>query len=324
LPPTTPVRAFLAPTPPAPTPPRSGPTPAGPRPPRRPLPLLTRTYDRARTPPPRRSRLPHLLRPFPRRLHRGGHRAAGARRHHDHALRRVRRGHLVRLDLSLLGPGLLGVVPDPRPDLHGLRGARLRPVDEDALGPAAHAAADVLRRHPRALLLRRALDPPEGRVGSRAPPHPAGRRARLSPRDRARAPRSVTRIVPAKSRRGCLRAGPPPRLTPVNDTDQRPVLVADVGAPYAQLIARRIRVARRVGGGRGFLGTVPGEMSVGATLDSRPRAPDISGGPTSVNCVGAPRVDPALLEAGGPVLGLWYGFQSMAAARGGTVEPSGL
>src|SRR5699024_3610505 len=172
LAPTMPVRAVLAPTTPAPTPPRSGPTPSGPRPPRRPLPLLTRTYDRARTPPPRRSRLPHLLRPFPRRLHRGGHRAAGARRPHDHAPRRVRRGHLVRLDLSLLGPGLLGVVPDPRPDLHGLRGARLRPVDEDALGPAAHAAADVLRRHPRALLLRRALDPPEGRVGSRAPPHP--------------------------------------------------------------------------------------------------------------------------------------------------------
>src|SRR5699024_4839836 len=46
--------------------------------------------------------------------------------------------------------------------------------------------------------------------------------------------------------------------------------------------------------------------------------------PSSVHADGAPRLDPALLEAGVPVLGLCYGFQAMAAALGGTVAPTGV
>src|SRR5699024_5890263 len=71
-------------------------------------------------------------------------------------------------------------VPDPRPDLQDLRGARVRRVDEDALGPAADAAADVLRRGPGALVLRGALDP-AGRRGRSGPSaHAAGREPHLS------------------------------------------------------------------------------------------------------------------------------------------------
>ncbi len=108
------------------------------------------------------------------------------------------------------------------------------------------------------------------------------------------------------------------RLAPVTDTDQRPVLVVDFGAQYAQLIARRVREARV------YSEIVPHSMTVEKMLAKDPRAIILSGGPSSVYAEGAPRLDPALLEAGVPVLGLCYGFQSMAAAAGGTVSPTGV
>lgn len=104
----------------------------------------------------------------------------------------------------------------------------------------------------------------------------------------------------------------------MTDTDQRPVLVVDFGAQYAQLIARRVREARV------YSEIVPHTMSVQDVLAKQPRAIILSGGPSSVYAEGAPRLDPALLEAGVPVLGLCYGFQSMAAAAGGTVSPTGV
>ncbi|PCC40149.1 GMP synthase (glutamine-hydrolyzing) [Brachybacterium alimentarium] len=102
------------------------------------------------------------------------------------------------------------------------------------------------------------------------------------------------------------------------DTDQRPVLVVDFGAQYAQLIARRVREARV------YSEVVPHTMPVEKILAKQPRAIILSGGPSSVYADGAPRLDPAMLEAGVPVLGLCYGFQSMAAALDGTVAPTGV
>ena len=104
---------------------------------------------------------------------------------------------------------------------------------------------------------------------------------------------------------------------PVHLADQ-PVLVVDFGAQYAQLIARRVREASC------FSEVVPHSMPVAEMLAKSPAAIILSGGPSSVYEEGAPRLDPAVLEAGVPVFGMCYGFQAMAQALGGTVERTGL
>ncbi len=98
----------------------------------------------------------------------------------------------------------------------------------------------------------------------------------------------------------------------------RPVLVVDFGAQYAQLIARRVREANC------FSEVVPSSMSAEDMLAKDPAAIVLSGGPSSVYEEGAPRLDPALLQAGVPVFGMCYGFQAMALALGGVVEKTGL
>lgn len=98
----------------------------------------------------------------------------------------------------------------------------------------------------------------------------------------------------------------------------RPVLVVDYGAQYAQLIARRVREADC------YSEVVPASSSVEDLLARDPAAIILSGGPASVYAEGAPLVEPALFEAGVPVLGICYGFQAMAQAMGGDVARTGL
>jgi len=93
-----------------------------------------------------------------------------------------------------------------------------------------------------------------------------------------------------------------------------PVLVVDFGAQYAQLIARRVREAHV------YSEIVPHTWSVAQMMARRPSAVILSGGPASVYEPGAPEVDPALFDAGVPVLGICYGFQAMAHALDGTVD----
>ncbi|MDO5634619.1 MAG: glutamine-hydrolyzing GMP synthase [Micrococcus sp.] len=95
------------------------------------------------------------------------------------------------------------------------------------------------------------------------------------------------------------------------------VLVLDFGAQYAQLIARRVREANV------YSEVVPASTPAADILRREPAALILSGGPSSVYEEGAPQLDPALLEAGIPVLGLCYGFQSIAHALGGVVARTG-
>jgi GMP synthase (glutamine-hydrolysing) len=95
------------------------------------------------------------------------------------------------------------------------------------------------------------------------------------------------------------------------------VLVVDFGAQYAQLIARRVREARV------FSEIVPRSMPVAEMLAKRPKGIIFSGGPASVHVENAPSVDPAIYEAGVPVLGICYGAQLVAQQLGGEVQRTG-
>ncbi|MFE9744917.1 glutamine-hydrolyzing GMP synthase [Saccharothrix saharensis] len=101
------------------------------------------------------------------------------------------------------------------------------------------------------------------------------------------------------------------------ESSNRPVLVVDFGAQYAQLIARRVREAQV------YSEVVPHTTPVAELLERDPAAIVLSGGPSSVYEPGAPQVDPKLFEMNVPVFGICYGFQAMAGALGGTVEHTG-
>ncbi|MBF6144968.1 glutamine-hydrolyzing GMP synthase [Nocardia sp. 852002-20019_SCH5090214] len=98
---------------------------------------------------------------------------------------------------------------------------------------------------------------------------------------------------------------------------QRPVLVVDFGAQYAQLIARRVRESSV------YSEVVPHTATVEEIADRQPLAVILSGGPSSVYAEGAPQLDPRLFDLDIPVFGICYGFQAMAQALGGTVAHTG-
>jgi GMP synthase (glutamine-hydrolysing) len=95
------------------------------------------------------------------------------------------------------------------------------------------------------------------------------------------------------------------------------VLVVDFGAQYAQLIARRVREAHV------YSEIVPRSMPVAEMLARKPAAIILSGGPASVNIDGAPDIDPAIYDAGVPLLGICYGAQLIARDLGGEVAKTG-
>jgi GMP synthase (glutamine-hydrolysing) len=101
-------------------------------------------------------------------------------------------------------------------------------------------------------------------------------------------------------------------------TEERPVLVVDLGGQYSQLIARRVREARV------YSELVRHGLSAEEIARRRPAALVLSGGPSSVYEEGAPEIDPAIFELGIPTLGICYGMQLMARDLGGTVDRTGV
>ena len=92
------------------------------------------------------------------------------------------------------------------------------------------------------------------------------------------------------------------------------ILIVDFGSQVTQLIARRIREAGV------YCEVHPFNSAAAALVVMRPKGIVLSGGPASVLDVGAPTIDPALLAADLPILGICYGQQALCAALGGKVE----
>ena len=92
------------------------------------------------------------------------------------------------------------------------------------------------------------------------------------------------------------------------------ILIIDFGSQYTQLIARRVREAHV------YCEIHPPSRSVEWIREWRPKGIILSGGPASVYGEKVPTADPALLQAGIPILGVCYGMQLLAHLSGGRVE----
>jgi len=109
---------------------------------------------------------------------------------------------------------------------------------------------------------------------------------------------------------GSVSAGALPRDPAAPET----VVVLDYGGQYSQLIARRIRDCGV------FSELLAHHVPIEQIAARRPRGIVLSGGPASVYADDAPRLDPALLELGVPVMGICYGMQLLVHSLGGRVE----
>ena len=94
------------------------------------------------------------------------------------------------------------------------------------------------------------------------------------------------------------------------------IVVLDFGSQFTQLIARRLRELSV------YSEILPFDTSVAEIKRRNPVGIILSGGPKSVSEEGAPKCEPAVFDAGVPILGICYGMQLMTASLGGTVAPA--
>lgn len=94
---------------------------------------------------------------------------------------------------------------------------------------------------------------------------------------------------------------------------QETVIIVDFGGQYAQLIARRVRECGV------YCEILPYTKTAADILAHEPKGIILSGGPSSVNAEGAPKMDKAVFQAGIPILGICYGMQLMCSELGGRV-----
>jgi GMP synthase (glutamine-hydrolysing) len=94
------------------------------------------------------------------------------------------------------------------------------------------------------------------------------------------------------------------------------LIVLDFGSQFTQLIARRLRELSV------YSEILPFNTPIAEIRARNPVGIVLSGGPRSVSEASAPRCDPAVFDAGIPVLGICYGMQLMTDALGGVVAPA--
>ncbi|MBA3239927.1 MAG: glutamine-hydrolyzing GMP synthase [Acidobacteria bacterium] len=105
----------------------------------------------------------------------------------------------------------------------------------------------------------------------------------------------------------------------LNDVDKRreAIIILDFGSQYTQLIARRIRESNV------FCELLPFNTPLSEIISRQPSGIILSGGPASVYDTHAPNLPDHFIERiNCPVLGICYGFQLIALALGGEVQPS--
>ncbi|KAF7771708.1 hypothetical protein Agabi119p4_6019 [Agaricus bisporus var. burnettii] len=90
------------------------------------------------------------------------------------------------------------------------------------------------------------------------------------------------------------------------------ILILDFGSQYSHLITRRCREHHV------YAELLPCTTKL-SEVNFKPKGIILSGSPYSVYDKDAPHVDPAVFEAGVPILGICYGLQEMAWNMGGTV-----
>jgi len=94
------------------------------------------------------------------------------------------------------------------------------------------------------------------------------------------------------------------------------ILIIDFGSQFNQLIARRVRECHV------YCQIEPPTIGCEQVRQLAPEGIILSGGPSSIYEPRSPKIDPAILDLGIPVLGICYGLQYMIHALGGQVARS--